>query len=249
MPVNTSLTDSEGFVWDIQSNANSTPEFGIGGGFGTRDPFDGGMRLRVNGLAVNPLEASLDGREVNTQPIVIGGIAVQRSILVSDAAIADRGFARFLDSFTNTTDAEVTITVETITESGADTDLQFPVTSSLDTVLDSDDVGFVTSDGGADGDPRVMIAYGSDGSQGSLPANVRVDGDNITVTHTITLAPGETRSLLQFATQNNTDQSASGDLTAFTQNAFGLQVSGALGGPEPRRDADHRQLHRFRPAD
>lgn len=227
MPVQVDLTDSEGVLWDIRSSANGNPELGIDGGLDTQDPFDGGLRLRVNGVAVNPDNASVDGREVNTQPVVIGGIAVQRSILVSDAGVSATGFARFLDSFTNTTGAEVTITVETITDSGADANLQFPITSSGDTVLDGSDAGFTTSDGGAANDSRVMIAYGD----GSLaPTDTTVSGDTVTVTHTITLAPGETRSLLQFATQNNSDGDATSDLTAFTQNAAGLQLVGALAG-------------------
>jgi hypothetical protein len=230
MPFNATLTDSEGFDWDINSSPNGNPELGIDNG--TDDAFDGGMRLRVNGVAVNPDNASLDGREVNTQPIVIGGIVVQRSIVVSDATISGNGFARFLDSFTNTTDAEVTITVETLTNSGADSDLLLPFTSTGDTNLDGGDVGFVTSDGFGNGDPRVMIAYGTAGSLNSLPANVSVVGDNITVTHTITLRPGETRSLLQFATQNAAanENLAGFELAAFTQDAVGLDAIGALAG-------------------
>jgi Ca2+-binding RTX toxin-like protein len=222
MPVNTTLTDTEGFVWDIQSNSNLNPELGITNG--TSDAFDGGMRLRVNGVAVNPQNASVDGREVNTQPVVIGGIVVQRSILVSDAQVSATGFARFLDSFTNTTGAEVTITVETGTNSGADGNLQFPITRSLDTVLDNFDVGFTTSDGAIDGsgDPRVMIAYGTVNSLNSLPADATVVGDEITITHRITLRPGETRSLLQFATQSDTNTEAAGDLDDFTTDAVGL---------------------------
>ncbi len=124
----------------------------------------------------------------------------------------------------------MTITVETITESGADEDLQIPFTRSGDTVLDSGDVGFVTSDGGANGDPRVTFAYGTNATLGSLPTSVSVSGDNFTVTHTITLAAGETRSLLQYALQNNSDTAADSDLVAFTQDAIGLNSRGALAG-------------------
>jgi hypothetical protein len=159
VPVNTTLTDTEGFIWDIRSDSFDLPGLGISDG--TSDAFDGGMRLIVNGTAVNPQDASVDGREVNTQPVVIDGIAVQRSILVSDATISPLGFARFLDSFTNTTDQVVVITVETVTNSGADTELQLTGESSGDGFLTTADTAIVTDDTDQNGsDPAVMQAFG-----------------------------------------------------------------------------------------
>jgi Ca2+-binding RTX toxin-like protein len=225
MPINEDLTDSEGFVWlvdDLETGVVNIRDVG-------NDAFDGAMQLVVNGTAVNPQTASVDGGELTMAPVMIGGIAVQRQILVSDATISATGFARFLDSFTNTTGAEVTITVTTQTNSGADGNLQFPLTSSGDTNLNANDTGFTTSDG-AGPDTAAMIAFGEAGSLNSLPSDVTRSGDAITVTHTITLAPGETRSLLQFATANNSDAEASSDLNAFTQNAVGLNSIGALSG-------------------
>jgi Ca2+-binding RTX toxin-like protein len=228
MPISTTLFDSEGFAWDFNSDG------GLNVVDGQDDAFDNGLRLFVNGTVVNPQNASLDGRELNAAPVMIGGIAVQRSIMVSDATISPVGFARFLDSFTNTTDLAITITVQTITDSGADNSLAFPSTTSGDSSLTADDTGFVTSDQGAGfiPDSVVMIAYG-DGSL--LPTNVDVSGsflDVITITHTLTLQPGETQSLLQFATQNNTGNEffAGQDLALFTQNAFNLNQSDFLTG-------------------
>ncbi len=229
MPISTTLVDTEGFDWDLNTDNGA-----LGVLDGQNDTFDGGMELRVNGVRINPGNASLDlgARELNAQPVLVGGIGVQRSILVSDASISATGFARFLDSFTNTTNATVTFTVQTVTNSGADSNLITPFTSSGDTVLAGNDVGFTTSDGGV-GDTRAMIAYGTAGSLNSLPDAVTRSGtfnDTITVTHTITLAPGETRSLLQFATQSNADADAAADLTAFTGNAQSLSDQGFLAG-------------------
>ncbi|MGQ0566003.1 MAG: beta strand repeat-containing protein [Gemmobacter sp.] len=212
MPVNTTLTDTEGFFWDIQSNSAGNPELGITNG--SNDAFDGGMRLIVDGLSVNPQSASLDGREVNTAPVLLAnGVAVQRSILVSDAAISAGGFARFLDSFTNTTDAAITITVQTVTDSGADGLLQVTADSSGDGLVTTADTVLVTDDGNTIGaDPAVMQAFG-DGSL--LPTGVAVGGSLITVTHTLTLQPGETQSLLQFATQSDTAAEGETDLLIF----------------------------------
>ena len=231
MPVNTTLTDSEGFTWDIESNAFGTNELGIADG--ATDTFDGAMRLIVNGISINPQNASVDGREVNAQPLLLAnGIAVQRSILVSDAAISPIGFARFLDSFTNTTDAAITITVETRTNSGADENITIPNTSDGVPGLTAADVGFVTTDGATNSDSVAMIVYG-DGEAGSLaPTSATVNGDIITITHTLTLQPGETQSLLQFATQNaaGSEILAGLDLNTFTNPAVNLDASGFLAG-------------------
>ncbi len=210
MPTSLDLTDSEGFNWDVRSD----PDFGLSILDGTSDAFDTGLQLRVDGVPINgAFSVDENGREVNVAPQLVGGVAVTRSILVSDPSISTSGFARFLESFTNTTDQAVTITVETITNSGADAALQFTATTSGDTTLTATDSGFVTDDGntGAN-DPAVMFAYG-DGTL--LPTSAGVTNANaglITVTHTLTLQPGETQSLLQFATQNTTATDGNTDL-------------------------------------
>ncbi len=49
-------------------------------------------------------------------------------------------------------------------------------------------------------------------------ASATVNGDDIVVTHTLTLQPGETQSLLQFGQQTDTSVFAAGDLSFFTGN-------------------------------
>ena len=232
MAIETTLTDTEGFEWDFRSGAGGTDGFRVFDG--ANDAFDDGLVLLVNGTAVNPQSASLDegGRELNAVPVLIDGIAVQRSILVSDAGISATGFARFLDSFTNTTDETVTITVSTRTESGADFQLTFPTTSSGDQALTLDDVGFVTSDGATNSDSKVMIAYGDGGSGAASLLGIGMVVDVITVSYAITLAPGETKSLLQFSTQSDAANGADAavDLATFTGNAQALEAAGLLAG-------------------
>jgi len=227
MPSSVDLTDSEGFVWDIDSNINVDNSLGIRDG--TDDAFDGGMILRVNGVLIGG-NVSVDegGREANMVPQLVGGIAVTRSIYVSDPALTTTGFARFLESFTNTTDETFTITVETITNSGADGGLQFTATSDGDTNLTVLDTGFVTDDFDTGGDdPAVMIAYG-DGT--FLPSSTFLLDDEITITHTLTLAPGETQSLLQFATQNTASSQGNSDLTFFASDDPLFEFLGLLEG-------------------
>lgn len=215
MPITVTLDDTEGFRWDFAPGGTDA-DGQITGGFsvinGETDAVDGGFVLFVNGTGVNPGNASVDlgGREINTAPVLIDGVAISRSVLVSDAAISTAGFARFLDSFTNTTDAAITITVQTVTNSGSDAALQFTATTSGDTTLDATDAGFVTDDGDTTaGDSALTVAFG-DGTL--LPTSANGTGDVITVTHTLTLQPGETQSLLQFATQNTTAADGNTDL-------------------------------------
>ncbi len=230
MAILVDLTDTEGQTWDIRDTN--------GGGLsivdGTNDAFDFGMILFVNGTPVNPLAASVDfnGREVNAVPVLIGGIAVQRQVLVSDAAISSIGFARFFDSFTNTTDAAITITVQTRSDSGADANTTL-TTSSGDGILTTADKGFFTEDGAAAADSIAMIAYGDGQSTSLAPSSATLtDNDDIAITHTLTLQPGETQSLLQFVTQTDAGDTVSAglDLTNFTNSAIILDASGFLAG-------------------
>ena len=230
MPINTVLVDTESFDWDFASSQT-------GGGFGLidgeNDTVDGGLVLRVNGTAFNPQIASLGegGRELNTQAGLIGDIAISRSILVSDAGISATGFARFFDSFTNTSDTVQTITVEIVTNSGADGDLQFPATTSGDTVLGVNDQGFTTDDANLVGtDSALAYVYG-DGNPASLaPTGATRVVDNITLTYTLTLQPGETQSLLSFGTQSVTAAEANSDLGTFNVGAAALDAAGFLAG-------------------
>ncbi|MES2664802.1 MAG: calcium-binding protein [Pseudomonadota bacterium] len=208
MPSSVDLTDSEGFLWDIFSGGSG--DLSIFNG--TSDAFDGGLQLIVNGTRVGAnFSVDENGREANMVPQLVDGIAVSRSILVSDATIAPAGFARFLDSFTNTTDEAITITVEIVTDSGADDELQITATSDGNLGLTIDDTGFVTDDANTSGaDPAVMFAYG-DGT--FLPTSIGLIAEaTLSTTYTLTLAPGETQSLLQFAAQSSAAVEANGDL-------------------------------------
>lgn len=237
MPIIVGLFDSESFNWDFQSgrvlNVLGTPTTGLGIINGTSDTFDTGMLLRVNGTGFNPDLASLDlnGRELNTQALLMDGIAVSRSILVSDAAISAVGFARFFDSFTNTTDAVQTITVDIALNSGADGGLVVPRTSSGDGVLTASDTGFVLDDlNTIGGDSALAYVYGGGASGFVLPSAASLVGDNLAISYTLTLAPGQTQSLLSFATQSVLASQAIADLPRFGGDAFALNSGNFLAG-------------------
>ncbi len=205
---------------------------GLGVFDGTADSFDNGMVLGVNGLGINPDIASLDlnGRELNTNPYEVQpGIVVTRSILVSDASISAVGFARFFDSFTNTARPCQTITVSMSTNSGADSATAVQISSSGDTTLTSADFGFVLDDANTTGaDSAVGFAYG-DGKM-LLPTSATQSSDFVKIEHTITLKPGETKSLLSFAVQNPTASESNIDYARFTRSLNDMRADNYLAG-------------------
>ena len=146
---------------------------------------------------------------------------------MSDAAVSATGFARFLDSFTNTTDAEVTITVQIVTNSGADGAMQFTGDSDGDGFVTDADTGFIVDDANTVGDDSAfMHAFGDGTGQSSISTS----GDVITVTRTLTLAAGETQSILHYATQNTSSANAFPDLPSFTNSAADLAAANLLAG-------------------
>lgn len=234
MAINITLVDTEGQDWDVPSGVSpiGSPVAGLGVVDGENDTFDGGLVLGVNSTGIDPLTASLDfnGREINSIPVFTPeGIAVTRSILVSDATISPVGFARFLDSFTNTTNADITFTASWNTNSGADGATAFQATSSGDTVLQNTDFGFVVDDGNTTAaDSSWGFAYGN----GKMPpaSSAILNGDLVTIQHTITLKPGETKSLLSFAVQNNSSAESITDYAKFTRALNDMRGENLLAG-------------------
>ncbi len=241
MAINITLVDTEGQDWDFQSGL-SVSGSGLGSGLGVvngeTDTFDSGIVLNVDGAGINPQIASLDfnGRELNTIPVLTSnGVAVTRSILVSDATISAIGFARFLDSFTNTTNADVTFTASWSTNSGADSTVAIQATSSGDTTLTTADVGFVVDDFSTTaGDSAWGFAYGNGKmpppSSATQSLGTGSSLDLLTVQHSITLKPGETKSLLSFSVQNNTAADSIADYTKFTRPLNDMRNDNFLAG-------------------
>jgi len=159
MPVILTLSDSETRTWDMQGvnpiGSRFPGQTGHGINGGTADAYDGGLAIAVGtdlvnstGALVNPFVGSIDenGRELNTTPVIIGGVAITRSMLVSDASISAIGFMRLLDSFTNITDQPVTILVQIISDVGSDSNTVVVAETSGNGAIDPSDRGFVTDE-------------------------------------------------------------------------------------------------------
>lgn len=131
------ITDGNGEIWDITTNGEISD--------GTDDAYDTFFELSLDGntdvnFGAGPVNIE-DGNEYVLGPIVDGGgvvgIDVTRKIYVDTTGV---GFARFIDSFTNTTAADITIDVRVGGNLGSDESNDIvEATSSNDTVLDATD--------------------------------------------------------------------------------------------------------------
>ena len=132
------LTDGHGFRWDIFNGGEIAD--------GTRDAFDGGFVLNVNGLQFVQERAIFDdnGRGVLlVNRNMLPGIEVSRHVSVPQGA----KFARFIDSFTNTSSQLQVLEVTLSTNLGSDSGTNVLVTSSGDQVFDVTDQYIITDDG------------------------------------------------------------------------------------------------------
>jgi Ca2+-binding RTX toxin-like protein len=208
----TTFTDGTGFLWDNTDYGNNNPRYaGATIDNGTRDAYDGGQFLAINGTYVAGGFGALElGGRQDVYSGAFGDISVVRRTYVPTAA--GEGWARFLESFTNSGTVSQTFTVKIVSNSGADNGFTIIATSSGDTALTASDYYYVSDDrdegiAEGEGDPAVLELYGD----GSFPISGLTkdlyggeDIDNQGYTFTITLAAGETKSILHFASQQTT---------------------------------------------
>ena len=182
------LYDADGFLWDIRSDGSISN--------GTSDAYDGGLDLSgFPSFATGSAEQ--DGREIAIGPATIGSVEVIRKIYVPD----DQGFARFLEIVTNTSAVPVNHTLNINTNLGSDSGTQLIGTSSGDTLFDVNDDWLVTDDSNDGGrDPSMLHVVAGPGGQ--RPSSASQSSDSIRLAYDLTLAPGETKVVMHFASQN-----------------------------------------------
>lgn len=190
------LFDGANFQWDIQSGGQI--------GDGTNDAFDGGFVLRVNGqyISYEEISASEDKREIHMSSQNFVAAKVERRIWIPQ----DMAVSRFIDSFTNTSDQAITLSVERVTNLGSDSSTQVLHTGSGDTVFDVNDSYVITDDDqGIEfaGDPVVThVVQGRNPEQVRLhPSVAAIAADNIETRYQLVLRPGETISLVTLGLQ------------------------------------------------
>ena len=182
------LFDGNNFRWDLQGDGEV--------GDGSSDAFDGGFEL-IGFPNFSTGDTEENGREIVFGPQTSGDLQITRKIFVP----TDDGFARFLESFTNTGTAPITRTVSFDTNLGSDGGETILGTSNGDTLLTAADDWIVTDDSSVSGgDPA--IAHIIAGPTGLRPSSFTQPGGSVRWTFDLVIQPGETQSLLSFGVQD-----------------------------------------------
>lgn len=204
-PERLNLTDSLGFLWDIEPDGQINN--------GTSDAFDGGLRLSV---LIGDQNASLisrgsgssllsdDGREVyNTFNTPNGDLSIQRRAYVPLEEGSPLGFCRFIETFQNTGDTDLEITAILRTNLGSDSGTQLVSTSSGDQTFSTDDNWIITDDG-PNGDPTVLHVMHGNGSLAPTAVSTNAPGnDDVEFRYTLTIPAGRSQAIMHFSSQDS----------------------------------------------
>ncbi|MBI4612447.1 MAG: HEAT repeat domain-containing protein [Planctomycetes bacterium] len=205
------LTDGRGFAWDVQGDGTIKD--------GTSDAYDDGLRLTVNGQNFPGVDAALlsaDGREIVLGPRAIGDLEVTRRIWISPTD----GFARYLDVVHNPGAETVPVSLSVSIDVGSDSSTRIVATSSGDRVVDPEDFGLVTDDGGGGANDAVVVTIYADRMASSRPTVSAADGtDRMTLSMTGVFLPPRSRGAFLFiAAQRSSTDEALRFLSAFDPN-------------------------------
>ena len=194
----TNLNDSAAFLWDVDTNGSIYN--------GSIDSYDSGLELVVDGTVfpAGTPTTELGGRQVVLGPATLSGLSVTRRVYVPTT----EAWARFLDTFTNSTAAPITATVIVQSNYGSDSGTAILASSSGDMTLSSADRWVTTDDATDSGaDPSLChVMYGTGAAV--APATITnaafscFGTEGMSVTYTLTVPAGGTVRLLYFESQN-----------------------------------------------
>jgi uncharacterized repeat protein (TIGR01451 family) len=164
--------------------------------------------------ATVPATPECTNRQVAEPAQTIGPLSVSRKIFVP----TNDQFIRWMDIVTNTSGAPVTFTLATGNNLGSDSNTRIVSSSSGDnvaTVADTWVSTFQNFSGNTSSDPRLGHVLQGAGAPTPLAAINFADGDdNPWWVYSITLAPGQTKSILNFATGQGTKAAANAKAAA-----------------------------------
>ncbi|HEX7138643.1 MAG TPA: DUF11 domain-containing protein [Vicinamibacterales bacterium] len=169
-----------------------------------------------------PAVAECTGRQWVLPAKAIGGLSVQRKVYVPPN---DR-YIRWMNIFTNTTGLPITFTMVTSNNLGSDSNTVVVTTSSGDAVVTPGDLwatSFQQFSGSTSSDPRIAHVFQGSGAPTPV-ANIHfVNGDDRPYwVYSITLAPGQTKIIVNYAAGLGTKAAAAAqaaNLAAFGANA------------------------------
>ncbi|GCA78031.1 PEP-CTERM sorting domain-containing protein [Microcystis aeruginosa] len=209
---------------------------------GRTDAFDGFAGITVNGAAFNQPNSQVDltttaaGTFLNTiSPVNLDGINTSLDYFMSAA----RPTLRVFGTFTNTTANPLSAAIAYGGNLGCDDDCKIEDSSTGDNTFQSAlDRWFITSDGLIEEDPFVTLVRFGQGGQlaSSTPAvpseDFNGESDNFADIWTLSLAPGETKSLMWFVNFNNSLAEAQAGTPVFNDLST-LGAAGLLAGLSP----------------
>jgi hypothetical protein len=197
--------------------------------YATGNALNGDGRLNVGGNPFQPGSGTStsadDGCTTITGNGTVAGLTVSREITVPNTGADD--FARTVDVFTNPTANPITATVRIVGNVGSDAATTVFATSDGDTTVDAADQWVGTDD--ADGTGALAVIHFIHGPAGLATTDVRVTGDNIEWTYSITVPAGQTVRLAEFTILGTTRAAVTASAVALvTPDGFGGQAAAFL---------------------
>lgn len=194
------LLDGSGFIWDIQYDGRIRR--------GTNDAYYysyGGLDLLVNSVRyANFTTATREdrSREMEIGPSVTEVIEVRRKVFVPD----DDAFVRYLEIVENSSATETfTATLRIDSDVGSRYDTEIIATSSGDVSFSAEDTFIITDDeNDGSGNPAMLHLFaGEDATEQPIEVYTNAPGnDDIWYEFDVTVAPGERKIIMHFASQN-----------------------------------------------
>lgn len=207
VPFPVTLSDGLNYIWDFQNKGGINR--------GSNAVFDGAF-LNLDLPNVTQAQESLGGRmfTLSGDSRYFQDIALSRSVYVPDNA----GWVRFVDTATNTGDTAKFYNFRIYSDFGADVRTQIAASGDGNLTLGlNDDWALIN---GTDA-PSVGVVWGNDSADALTPTEAWLANDDLAVSWTVTLQPGETLSILHFALQDHDEtrlqsniDALSGELTA-----------------------------------
>ncbi|MBE2316085.1 amidase [Solirubrobacter sp. CPCC 204708] len=199
---------------------------------------------RLNGELMRGFGLTYDGDEsfATTTPVGLGGVAISRTIKVSKPG----NWTRWLDTFANTTGRAVTVDVTfggSAGQNSGSNQSRVTGTSSGDTAIDNTDRWVAINSPNASGmstrGPSAVVIGSTTGTSNfqrdpfgaPLPTS-GLEANFYGYRNTLTLAPGETESLLRFVVAGRTEtaQTSGAQTATVTTAATGLAGAPDLAG-------------------
>lgn len=204
----TYFNDGKGYAWDINAGEGTVQS-------GRNNCYSGALRLHVNGnnFYSNNSQAWRDAKnkEIEAGPWKRGKVKVYRRVKV----YSDKGLARWLDIFENTSSSKVTLNIKLQSHMNYGIGRVITNTDGKKFGKDKKDFAFVTTPRhNRNGTATMHIPFGL-GSKVKPRVEARTNGNQIAYNFTLTIPPKKTVILAYFESQNTSSKELKKMMKAF----------------------------------